>query len=334
MPPLKKKRLGIKIAKKKVARNLSPNITPINKYKKKFEEEEILDLEMIDLDKIDELEDMRDRGEDIEELNNNEESESISESENEGEGGSTSQKRKKKKKININNNKRRFGKPVILVQNNEAVKKRGNKPRRAFIDISDDEKLTRKRQRSTKPSLRGKSYSSTYKKQKIVKNKNVTFKNNNEIMIINKSIFNENNNNDSDEDNNYKIQDNEEDIMRYNDEGYSCRQNIEEDNKNTKNLIKKFKKQEKPESAPIKYTFMQEKLSQKELLLEAIFTEYYNIQSLQEMQRLDDLNKKEMSTPGKKQFTEFVRVVKRSNKENLIKDEIKNNESSVKCHFF
>jgi len=155
----------------------------------------------------------------------------------------------------------------------------------------------------------------------------VLFKNNNKIMIINKSIFLEKN--DSENYLNENLQQNdydEEDMMKYNDE----------ENKNTKNIIKKFKKQEKSESAPVKYTFMQEKLSQKELLLEAIFTEYYNIQSLQEMQRLEDLNKKEMSTPGKKQFTEFVRIIKgaassdRGVEENQENKEIKENFHEIK----
>ncbi len=78
---------------------------------------------------------------------------------------------------------------------------------------------------------------------------------------------------------------------------------------------------------------MQEKLSQKELLLEAIFTEYYNIQSLQEMQRLDDLNKKEMSAPGKKQFAEFVRIVKGlgpEEAEDIIEDKLEGEEKEEK----
>jgi hypothetical protein len=50
------------------------------------------------------------------------------------------------------------------------------------------------------------------------------------------------------------------------------------------------------------------------------------------MQKLDDLNKKEMSTPGKKQFAEYVRIIKRNpNLDNkltvLDEDKVKEDEN-------
>jgi hypothetical protein len=284
-PPKKMKKLG----KSKNQKGAGTNIRKSPKISNKKNEEEIIDLDMIDLDKIDEMEDRRERGEDLDEFED--------ESEDDSEISSFDNKKNKKKKLGKKIIK---PKPVPTIENDEEPKFIGKKTirKKAFIDFSDDEDYTKKPRR---PQI--KERGRKIKPQKIThkRNKNVVFKDNNKIMIINKSIFLEDQDNENYLNENLQHSDyDEEDMMKYNDE----------ENKNTKNIIKKFKKQEKSESAPVRYTFMQEKLSQKELLLEAIFTEYYNIQSLQEMQRLEDLNKKEMSTPGKKQFSEFVRIIK------------------------
>jgi vacuolar protein sorting-associated protein 72 len=179
------------------------------------------------------------------------------------------------------------------------VKKEKNLSKKEYIEVSDDESLNKKRKRiKGKKPIRHK-----FNKQVNFENKNVALTENYCTIIINKSILDRE-----------KFNDQDEEEMLNNDEKFSIAQNIEEENRKTKNIIKKFQTQS-TSSAP-KYTYMQEKLSQKELLLEAIFTEYYNIQSLQEMQRLEDLNKKEMSAPGKKQFAEFVKIKRGGQEEN------------------
>ncbi len=317
-PPKKMKKLG----KPKIQKGAGTQIRKSPKFSNKKQEEEIIDLDMIDLDKIDEIEDRRDRGEDLDEQ----------EAQSEGSSEFSSfENKKNKKKIS-----KKIRKSIPTVENDdEEPKFIGKKTvrKKAFIEVSDDDDYIKKPRRPQVKERGRKIKPKKISQHKMRKNKNVVFKNNYNIMIVNKSIFFEQD--DSENYPNENLQQNdydEEDMMKYNDE----------ENKNTKNIIKKFKKQEKSESAPVKYTFMQEKLSQKELLLEAIFTEYYNIQSLQEMQRLEDLNKKEMSTPGKKQFSEFVRIIKgvgsfekcinenENNKEiNETSEEIKKNENEL-----
>jgi vacuolar protein sorting-associated protein 72 len=107
--------------------------------------------------------------------------------------------------------------------------------------------------------------------------------------------------------------------MRYNDELYRENKNQEEEEDeeaDNKIKIKKEKtvtKKEKIEKeTPVKYNFVQDKPSQKEILFEAIFTELLNQKSLEEMQRLEDMNKREMNTTNKKKLTEYVRIIKRN----------------------
>jgi hypothetical protein len=66
----------------------------------------------------------------------------------------------------------------------------------------------------------------------------------------------------------------------------------------------------KSKDQTVKYSYLQDKPSQKDLLFEAIFTEIYNKKSLEEMQRLEDLNKRELTSSSKKQFNEYVRFFK------------------------
>ena len=60
-----------------------------------------------------------------------------------------------------------------------------------------------------------------------------------------------------------------------------------------------------------------EKPSQKDLLFEAIFTEIYNIRELENIERMEELNKQDTSNLNKKQFVDFIktlRTVKREGK--------------------
>ena len=51
-----------------------------------------------------------------------------------------------------------------------------------------------------------------------------------------------------------------------------------------------------------------DKPSQKDMLYEAIFTEIYNIKSLENLQKLEELNKREITTVNKKQIKDHVRL--------------------------
>jgi len=57
---------------------------------------------------------------------------------------------------------------------------------------------------------------------------------------------------------------------------------------------------------------MQDKPSQKDLLFEAIFTEIYNMKSLENIQKLEELNKRDSNNLNKKQFSDFIKIVNRS----------------------
>lgn len=290
-------------------------------------EEEIVDLDMLDLDKIDEMEDKREKGIDIEEEAVEGSSEEISEDE-------VSPRKKKKKNKKVGKKSKKYT-PLVLVEDGHVEDKKKSHLRKSFIDYDDDEEFLGKKQ---KPANFLRSKRQVKKAKKEVKkippprlkfNKNVTLSDDFESIFINKSVLEKGGEGEGfsgeEEMSCNAYEEDRDDIMKYNDESYSYKQkikNIEEENTNTKNIIKKYKKNENVNvspgqaNAPVKYSFMQEKLSQKELLLEAIFTEYYNIQSLQEMQKLEDLNKKDFSTPDKKQFSEYVRIIKRSLKPN------------------
>jgi hypothetical protein len=85
--------------------------------------------------------------------------------------------------------------------------------------------------------------------------------------------------------------------------------NINKDNVLEEEKIKKDKAKAK-DSQTVKFSYLQDKPSQKDLLFEAIFTEIYNKKSLEEMQRLEDLNKRELISSSKRQFNEYIRSFK------------------------
>jgi hypothetical protein len=103
-------------------------------------------------------------------------------------------------------------------------------------------------------------------------------------------------------------------------------QNKELDKSNTapskKVSFKDVSKKEKINESNKVSNFIREKPSQKDLLYEAIFTEIYNIKSLEDMQRLEELNKRDTSSTNKKQLVEFVKIQKRLS--NYVKKEPEN----------
>ena len=151
-------------------------------------------------------------------------------------------------------------------------KEKAPKRRKAFIDEDDDDYLKRKR----------KSYkTNNIKKAKKIKSDDID----NDIEVdIDQSSEND-------------------ELMQYNDVDYKKKIILEEEN--TKKEKAKLKEKE-----TVRYSYMQDKPSQRDLLFEAIFTEIYNKKSLEEMQRLEDLNKRESASSNKKQFNEYVRFFK------------------------
>ena len=277
----------------------------VNRNKKEIDE--ILDIDLLDIDKIDEMEEMKDKGIlpleiSSEEISDDEEDEESFNKRKNWKGKS------KKKAMNKQNNLNLYRTNLKADEYTTLTKK---SYRKTFIDDEEPDTFMKKRRRPFTHKIK--------KKEKTLKkffsiNENVIYNRDDpDTIIISKAVFDDENSNE------FGQKKEDDDIMEYNDEFFRDQQKhkiqYEEDNKK---IIKKFNKiPEKTEGAVVKYNFMQEKLSQKDLLIEAIFTEYYNIQSLQEMQRLDDLKKKEMPTQGRREFTEYVRVVKRLPNVNL-----------------
>jgi vacuolar protein sorting-associated protein 72 len=303
----------VKKSKPRLKEIRAPQSKRLKRKKDVDDLDNIVDIDLLDIDKIDEIEDMREKGIYEEDMMISDSDEIVSESEDE-KSSRKKRKNKKNKKNNYKNKNRNDFDYNVPILKEETIKKTY---RKTFIDDEEEDILMKKRQRTITQKFKKK----ILKKPKVFSNPNVVFdKNDPDTLIIRKVVFEA-------EENYTSQEEKEEDIMEYNDEFYRDQENINIQNEEeNKKIIKKFKKPEKQEgTVAVKYNFMHEKLSQKDLLIEAIFTEYYNIQSLQEMQRLDDLNKKEMPTQGRREFTEYVRFVKRvvtSSKEEKPKEEV------------
>lgn len=203
---------------------------------------------------------------------------------------------KKKKGIASGKNKRLNGSKGLKL-GSKKTDSNNVKPKRyskAFIDEDDeDEDFKRKRKRTFKTPTK------PLKKAKLKQLENET------TVIVNKSILNEKN---------------YHDILEYNDDSYFTNKQLEEETKKEKTKLRE---------SNISSKYGQDKLTQKDLLFEAIFTEMYNQKSLEELQRLEELNKKDISTSNKKSFVDYVRSVKKCLKEPEANIEIgENNEVS------
>jgi hypothetical protein len=94
--------------------------------------------------------------------------------------------------------------------------------------------------------------------------------------------------------------DDENNLMEYNNEQFeAANKEFEEETKKEKSKQSNLK------------SYTAEKPTQQDLLFEAIFTEIYNKKSLEELQKLEDLNKKDFTTSSKKQFTDYIRTSKK-----------------------
>ena len=260
---------------------------------KKKKEEEILDIEQLDIDKIDLIEDLRERGIDI----SDEEAlkkieitydESYNESEREN------KKKKKNDKKGKKNKKKKKEKddnilPVekIIIENSESNFN--------YYDSIDNEiekdVIGRKRTRNENKLI------GLFKRVKRDKNnKNVLIigsKQNPKSILISKKIYDPN-----DE---YQEKKNEKEEKNENGISFNLEQELD-----TKNIIQKFKQQEREK----KQFGIQEKIiSQEQRLFESIFTEWSNKKSLLTMQKLEDLNKRETSYSNKKYLTDYVKII-------------------------
>ena len=157
------------------------------------------------------------------------------------------------------------------------------------------------------------------KKEKI--NKNVTIvgnRDNPKYIYISKKIYNEN-------DEEKEIQKEEKKKKKKDKEKNKDIEIIEEQINfdleqeiDTKNIIKKYKQQEKDKK---QFGIQNKVISQEQRLLESIFTELTNKQSLKSMQKLEDLNKREYTYSSRKILKDSIKII---NSERHILEEEKN----------
>ena len=149
-----------------------------------------------------------------------------------------------------------------------------------------------------------------FKKQKKAKiNKNVTIVGNREnpkYIYISKKIYDEN-----DEEKELikeekkKKKKEKEKIKDEENENETINFDLEQET-DTKNIIKKYKQQERDKK---QFGIQNKVISQEQRLLESIFTELTNKQSLKTMQKLEDLNKREYTTTSKKILKDSIKII-------------------------
>ena len=160
--------------------------------------------------------------------------------------------------------------------------------------------------------IRTNKYADLIKKPKREKiNKNVTIlgsRNNPRSILINKNIYNEK---DESQDYNDNKDNNNNNVSKSTLQHQSNSTNTNnilsfalEQEMDTKDLIRKIRQQEKEK----KFGFQDKIISQEQRLFESIFTEWANKHSLQAMQKLEDLNKRENTTSNKKSFLDYVKI--------------------------
>ena len=208
---------------------------------KRRKEEEILDIDQIDIDKIDMMEDLRDQGVDVsdeEELEKEIKKRKFSsEDSDDYDDEDYGSKRKKKKKKPIKKKKPVIKKKstIISIENEaeakpqEESKEEDNTQVEVLIsDKSSENLISKKRKRTNK-------FESLLKKPKRERiNKNVTIvgsRNNPKAIVIHKNIYNEK-----------EITSENNDKEKFNENTISF--NLEQE-LDTKNIIKKYKQQEK-----------------------------------------------------------------------------------------
>lgn len=283
--------------------------------KKNKKEEEIIDIEQLDIDKIDYLEDLREQGIDVE---NEEEIEKgnyhySSYTEEDDEDYDSRRKKKTKKKLQKKNKKISIKKKEnedkeeglkedyndLKEENTDDIPNKSEEENIPILEVVIQENeeipelISKKRKRTNK-------YESLLRKPKRERiNKNVTIlgsRNNPRSILINKNIYHE-------KDNASEVPD-KENNKKFNNENtisFALEQELD-----TKNIIKKFKQQEKDKK---QFGYQDKIISQEQRLLESIFTEWENKNSLKAMQKLDEFNRKENTTTNKKTFIDYVKTI-------------------------
>ena len=151
-----------------------------------------------------------------------------------------------------------------------------------------------------------------FKKQKKAKiNKNVTVignRDNPKYIHISKKIYDENDEEKELQKEEKKKKKKEKDKTK-DEENEEANEIISfdlEQETDTKNIIKKYKQKEKDKK---QFGLQNKVISQEQRLLESIFTELTNKQSLKTMQKLEDLNKKEYTSTSRKILKDTIRII-------------------------
>ena len=149
-----------------------------------------------------------------------------------------------------------------------------------------------------------------FKKQKKAKiNKNVTIigsRDNPKYIYISKKIYDENDEEkEIQKEEKKKKKKDKEKIKDTEKENEIITFDLEQE-ADTKNIIKKYKQQEKDKK---QFGIQNKVISQEQRLLESIFTELTNKQSLKSMQKLEDLNKREYITTSRKILKDSIRII-------------------------
>ena len=151
-----------------------------------------------------------------------------------------------------------------------------------------------------------------FKKQKKAKiNKNVTIignRDNPKYIHISKKIYDENDEEKELQKEEKKKKKKEKDKTK-DEENEEANEIISfdlEQETDTKNIIKKYKQKEKDKK---QFGLQNKVISQEQRLLESIFTELTNKQSLKTMQKLEDLNKKEYTSTSRKILKDTIRII-------------------------
>ena len=149
-----------------------------------------------------------------------------------------------------------------------------------------------------------------FKKQKKAKNnKNVTIigsRDNPKYIYISKKIYDENDEEkEIQKEEKKKKKKEKEKIKDIEKENEIINFDLEQET-DTKNIIKKYKQQERDKK---QFGIQNKFISQEQRLLESIFTELTNKQSLKSMQKLEDLNKREYITTSRKILKDSIRII-------------------------
>ena len=200
-----------------------------------------------------------------------------------------------------NENKKKNNKKIIEddeISNNNNIINDNNK----INETKNNELLGHKRTRYVNNLIE------LFKKQKKAKiNKNVTIignRDNPKYIYISKKIYEENDvEKESQKEDKKKKK--KEILKQKDEEDENISFNLEEEI-DTKNIIKKYKQQERDKK---QFGIQNKVISQEQRLLESIFTELTNKQSLKTMQKLEDLNKREYTTTSRKILKDSIRII-------------------------